>query len=183
MIPCYVSGKGMFATDLTHDFKVRVIECLEASGLGFDTRFRYYQAQFPGLEVAALARKICEPIEYYDRDWPAWRAAHRDEDEETAVTRFFLARDEGFRDRARAAIYCFDEAGFGSGVNVMRFIHGGTPVLGFYHAGAGGRRINIGNVLQLALEYPGRVRLWPYHSLDEVAARVVDWLKHGCRCS
>jgi len=34
VIPCYVSGAGMFATDTTRDFKTLVIEWLEASGLG-----------------------------------------------------------------------------------------------------------------------------------------------------
>ena len=37
-ISCYVSGKGMYATDKTRQFKVAVIEKLEASDMGYDTR-------------------------------------------------------------------------------------------------------------------------------------------------
>ena len=47
MIPCYVSGAGMFATDATRVFKTLVIDWLEASGLGYDTRYLHYRAQFP----------------------------------------------------------------------------------------------------------------------------------------
>ena len=68
----------MYATDTSLDFKVAVIGLLEVSGLGYDTRFRYYRRQFPELAPAALARKVCEPIDYYYRFWPAWRAAHDD---------------------------------------------------------------------------------------------------------
>ena len=52
-IPCYVSGKGMHATATTWAFKTLVIEALESSGLGYDTRYRYYRNQFPDLERAA----------------------------------------------------------------------------------------------------------------------------------
>ena len=45
-IPCYVSGKGMYATDRTRQFKVAVIEQLEATGVGYDTRYRYYHLRF-----------------------------------------------------------------------------------------------------------------------------------------
>src|SRR3569832_281263 len=173
MLPCYVSGKGMYATDTTLDFKVAVIGLLEDSGLGYDTRYRYYRRQFPELAPAALARKVCEPIEYYDRDWPAWRAAHDDAgNEDELITAFFLERDTAFRAEAEAAIYCFDEAGFGSGVNVMRFIQQRKPILGFYHRDLGQRRVNTGNILQLAQEHGDLVSLRPYAQLEEIPAEV-----------
>ena len=52
MIPCYVSGKGMHATTTTWTFKTLVIEALESSGLGYDTRFRYYRKQFPDMVLS-----------------------------------------------------------------------------------------------------------------------------------
>ncbi len=178
MIPCYVSGKGMHATSTTHSFKVTVMMWLDASGLGYDTRYRYYEQQFPDLSPAALARKVCDPIEYYDRDWPAWRAAQpADADEDELVTAFFLARDTRFRAEAQAAIYCFDEAGFGSGVNVMRFIQARKPVLGFCHREAGKRPMNVGNVLQLALEYPDLITVQRYAEVEETLSMVRTWLQ------
>ena len=45
-IPCYVSGAGLFASDATRNFKTPVITWLEESGLGYDTRYRYYRGQF-----------------------------------------------------------------------------------------------------------------------------------------
>jgi hypothetical protein len=74
MIACYVSGAGLFATDATRAFKTLVIGWLETSGIGYDTRYRYYRAQFPDVEPTRLARLVCDPIERYDRDWPAYRA-------------------------------------------------------------------------------------------------------------
>jgi len=177
-IPCYVSGKGMHATEVTRDFKVAVIGLLEESGAGYDTRYRYYRGQFPNMAAAALARMICDPIEYYDQDWPAWRAAQPDERSELeCVTAFFLERDTLFRAEAQAAVYCFDEAGFGSGINAMRFIQAGKPLLGFYWHRIGERPVNFGNVLQLQLEYPALVSLQPYQSLFDVLPRVEQWLE------
>jgi len=178
MIPCYVSGKGMYATATTQDFKVAVIGLLQESGLGYDTRYRYYQRQFPEMAPRQLARMICDPIEYYDKDWPAWRAAQPSgQAEEELVTTFFLPRDTRFRNDAAAAIYCFDEAGFGSGVNAMRFINSGTPLLGFYHHRLKERHVNLGNVLQLRLEYPALVSLHSYNSLDDILPVVRRWLE------
>lgn len=180
MIPCYVSGKGMHATTTTWTFKTLVIEALESSGLGYDTRYRYYQRRFPDMERGALARLICDPIEYYDPDWPDYFAArkHR-QDEVTAATEFMLERDERFRAEARVAIYCYDEAGFGSGVNTMRFLTADKPVLGFYSAERLGGTLNPSNVLQLAMEYPRRFTLRSYQQPEEIPAAVLEWLK-GC---
>lgn len=178
MIPCYVSGKGMYASGTTRDFKVAVIELLESESLGYDTRYRYYQRRFPRLELSDLARKICDPIEYYDPDWPAWRAAHAAEGNEDAlITRFFLERDTEFRAEADAAIYCFDEAGFGSGVNVMRFVQRRKPIMGFYHRELGQRRVNLGNILQLAYDYGDLVSLRPYAELNEIKYELRAWLR------
>lgn len=178
MIPCYVSGKGMHATATTWAFKTLVIEALESSGLGYDTRYRYYRTQFPGMERDALARLVCDPIEYYDKEWPDYFAARRDtRDEVTAATEFMLERDDRFRAEARVAVYCYDEAGFGSGVNTMRFLTAGKPVLGFYNAERLNGMLNLSNVLQLGLEYPGRFTLLRYQQPEEIPAATLAWLK------
>ena len=177
MIPCYVGGKGMHATALTRDFKTLVIRDLESSGLGYDTRYRFYRAQYPEIPPDELARMVCDPIENYDKDWPDWLATHGGT-RETALAAFVLERDTQFRDEARLACYCFDEAGFGSGINVMRFIHAGKPLLGFYGANAATHGMNLGNVLQLGLEFPGLVTLVRYGTLEEVPQRLVAFLRH-----
>src|SRR5574341_2627736 len=100
MTPCYVSGKGMYATAVTRDFKTLVIRELESSGLGYDTRYRFYLAQYPDMPPDELARMVCDPIENYDKDWPAWLAAHPGAPE-SALARFVLERDTRFRDEAR----------------------------------------------------------------------------------
>lgn len=178
MIPCYVSGKGMHATDSTWRFKTAVMAVLQSSGLGFDTRHQYYRKQFPDIPVEAFARMVCDPIEYYDQDWPAWQLENRNrfENEDELVTAFFLERDLGFQAEAQVAIFGFDEAGFGSGVNVMRFIFSAKPVLGFYNPDFCRQGHNIHNVLQLAMNYPDLVTLHRYHDVDEVTAQVVAWL-------
>jgi hypothetical protein len=177
MIPCYVSGKGMHATETTWTFKTLVIEVLESTGRGCDTRFRYYRRQFPELSRAELARRICDPIEYYDRDWPGFRAAHPEWSEVEAVTEFMLTRDRIFRDEARAAIYCYDEAGFGSGVNSLRLLLAGKPVLGFYDPGGLGGTINLSNVMQLSVEYPKLFTLLTYRQTEEIGPAVLAWLE------
>ncbi len=177
MIPCYVSGKGMHATMTTWTFKTLVIEALESSGLGYDTRYRYYTAQFPDMERGALARMICDPIEYYDKEWPGYFAAHKGaQDEVTAATGFMLERDERFRAEAQAALYCYDEAGFGSGVNTMRFLTAGKPVLGFYNADRLSSTLNLSNILQLELEYPNRFTLLRYRQPKEIPVTALKWL-------
>lgn len=176
MIPCYVSGKGMHATALTRDFKTLVIRELESSGSGYDTRYRYYRAQYPGMAPDELARMVCDPIECYDKDWPDWLAAHPGAPE-TALATFVLERDTHFREEARVACYCFDEAGFGSGINVMRFIRADKPLLGFYRTEAAKLGMNLANVLQLGLEFPGLVTLVCYGALDEVPPRLAAFLR------
>lgn len=175
MIPCYVSGAGIFAGEATRNFKTLVIQWLEASGLGYDTRYRYYRGRFPELAPEPLTRLVCDPIERYDRDWPAYRAGLGHSGPE-ALARFVVERDGRFRDEARVAIYCFDEAGIGSGINAMRFIHAGKPVLGFYATDEAKRRVNLTNVLQLEVEFPGLVRLAAYRAPEEITARLAEWL-------
>ena len=175
MIPCYVSGAGMFAGPATHAFKTLVIEWLESSGIGYDTRYRHYRAQFPGLEPGRLARLVCDPIEYYDREWTLHQA-RGDAPDAALLAQFVQERDACFRAEARAAIYCFDEAGIGSGINVMRFLQARKPVFGFYAADPARRRINLTNVLQLELEFPERVRLAAYETPADVTGRLGDWL-------
>lgn len=175
MIACYVSGAGMFAGTTTHEFKTAVIEWLESSGTGFDTRYRYYRQQFPELEPARLARLICDPIEHYDKEWLD-RAGGAREQEGAPLARFVHERDARFRAAAQVAIYCFDEAGIGSGVNVMRFVHARKPVLGFYSADPARRRVNLTNVLQLELEFPDWVKLADYRTPADVTGRLEKWL-------
>ncbi len=177
-IPCYVSGKGMYASDTTWRFKTAVMAVLQSSGLGFDTRYQYYRQQFPDMPADTYARMVCDPIEYYDQDWPAWKLENRSRfnNEDELITAFFLGRDLGFQSAAKVAIFGFDEAGFGSGVNVMRFIFAGKPVLGFYNPDYCREGHNIHNVLQLAMNYPDLVTLRRYHDVDEVTEQVVAWL-------
>ena len=165
----------MFATDATRDFKTLVIGWLEASGLGYDTRYRYYRAQFPEFDPTRLARLVCDPIERYDRDWPAYRARSGLPEPET-LARFVAERDGQFREEARVAICCFDEAGIGSGINAMRFIHEGKPMFGFYAAEEARRRVNLTNVLQLEVEFPAQVRLAAYCVPEDVTAQLTEWL-------
>jgi hypothetical protein len=177
-IACYVSGKGMHATHRTRQFKVEVIHVLESTGLGYDTRYRYYRTQFPGMDPGQLARMICDPIEDYDRDWADYLAAHavgRHEDE--VIMAFVMERDARFRREAQAAIYCYDEAGFGSGVNTMRFILEGKPILGFYHRESRHMGVNLHNVLQLQVEFPTLVTLVRYGSLAEIRPTLLAWLQ------
>jgi len=175
LIPCYVSGAGMFAGATTHRFKTLVIGWLETSGLGYDTRYRHYRAQYPELEPARLARLVCDPIEYYDKEWVAQRAQGAAA-ESAQLTRFVRERDARFRAEAAVAIYCFDEAGIGSGINVMRFLQARIPVLGFYAAEPVKRRVNLTNILQLEQEFPDRVRLGEYETAEDITARLGEWL-------
>jgi hypothetical protein len=175
VIPCYVSGAGMYAGEQTWSFKTTVIAWLEASGLGYDTRYRYYRARFPELDPERLARFVCDPIERYDPDWPCYRADSGLPEEE-ALARFVVERDARFRAEAQVAICCFDEAGIGSGVNAMRFIHAGKPLLGFYAADESRRRVNLTNVLQLEVEFPRQVRLASYRAPREITAQLAAWL-------
>jgi hypothetical protein len=179
MVPCYVSGKGMYATVTTWAFKTAVIEALESSLLGYDTRYRYYRMQFPDMDALELARQICDPIEYYDKDWPAYRTGDgAGLPPVEAATRFMLERDRLFRTEAQAAIYCFDEAGFGSGVNVMRFLDAGKPLLGFYNSELKDDNVNVSNILQLALDFPHLTTLHEYSSIEEIPEQVILWLRH-----
>jgi hypothetical protein len=177
-IPCYVSGKGMYATDRTRQFKVTVMEKLEATGMGYDTRYRYYQQQFPTMAPSALAQMICDPIEYYDLDWEAYQAANGAGCEaDEVLTAFMLERDARFRQEAQVAIYCYDEAGFGSGLNTMRFLQAEKPILGFYHAEIKQQGVNLNNILQLAIDFPSLVTLVCYQSLDDIGSTLLTWLR------
>lgn len=178
MIPCYVGGRGMFASATTHRFKTAVMLHLEQTGLGYDTRYRYYRERFADMAAEELARMVCDPVEFYDPHWPAYRRDHRgDRDEVQVLTEFMLLRDGAFRAAARAAVMCYDEAGFGSGINTMRFITAGKPILGFYHRDALAHGVNLASVLQLEQEYPQTVRLVPYGTLDDIIARLTPWLR------
>jgi len=179
MIPCYVSGKGMYATDPTWLFKTTVIDILESLKLGYDTRYRYYQQQFPETDARQLARMVCDPIEFYDKDWPDYLAnkdPHKSEDE--AIVDFVLIRDFQFQREAEAAIYCYDEAGFGSGINTMRFVNAGKPILGFYNPKIKDHGVNLSNLLQLRVAYPALITLLEYQSMPDISDQTIQWLKY-----
>jgi len=179
MIPCYVTGKGMHASATTWSFKTGIIAMLEQTGLGFDTRYRYYQQQFPTMDDADLARLICDPMENYDRDWPAYRDRRLPAvAEDQAATEFMLHLDNLFRDQAQAVIACYDEAGFGSGVNAMVFLQAGKPILGFYNRAALGKGINLSNILQLSIAYPELFTLHEYQHPDEIPDIARTWLEN-----
>ena len=178
MKPCYVTGKGMHASTPTWNFKTAIIEMLETTGLGYDTRYRYYRGQFPDMDRPSLARMICDPMEYYDRDWPGYRDSRPPGcSEEQAATEFMLQLDNRFRDEAEAVIACYDEAGFGSGVNAMVFLLAGKPLLGFYNRDRLAPTVNLSNLLQLQLAYPGLARLYEYHEAEEMVAVARTWLE------
>ncbi len=87
-----------------------------------------------------------------------------------------LARDERFRSEARVAVHGFDEASFGSGVNVMRFLTAGKPLLGFYDPERKSNTLNLSNILQLRLEFPELVTLVRYRDPEEIPERGIRWL-------
>jgi len=177
MIPCYVSGKGMHATEVTWSFKTTVISTLEENRLGYDTRFEYYRKQFPDMQTEQLARMICDPVEYYDLDWDEYRALNkRAMSKEEMATRFMLEKDTVFQSKAQAAIYCFDEAGFGSGINVMRFLTNKTPILGFMNEENTHKSLNVSNVLQLKAQFPDLIHISEYRTMDDVSKHVTQWL-------
>ena len=125
-----------------------------------------------------LAQMICDPIEYYDLDWEAYRAANAVGcDEDDALTAFMLERDTQFREGAQVAIYCYDEAGFGSGLNTMRFLQADKPILGFYQAQIKQQGVNLNNILQLAIDFPSLVTLVCYESLEDIGSTVLSWLQ------
>ncbi|MDH5301833.1 MAG: hypothetical protein OEW58_10780 [Gammaproteobacteria bacterium] len=178
MTPCYVSGKGMYATVATWDFKTHVMELLNRHELGFDTRYAYYRQQFPQMRDSNLARMICDPMEYYDKQWPAYRETHAGRaDEWVLATEFMLALDLEFQAQAQCAIFCYDEAGFGSGVNNMRMLVQNKPVLGFYHRALESVRRNISNFLQLRITHPHLVTLVEYETIADLEQPLLAWFE------
>jgi hypothetical protein len=177
MIPCYVGGKGKSARASTKDFKAAVFELLESTGLGYDTRYRYFRRQYPDMTREQFARMVCDPIEDYDKEWPDYRARHTGSlSEESLLTAFVLEKDERFRDEARAAIFCYNEAGLGTGINTMRLLADGKPLIGFFLRDLIRGPVNVQNILQLELSYPSLVTLVPYDELNEVAQSLTRWL-------
>ncbi len=176
MIPVYISGKGMHASEPTWSFKTSLMLHLLHKRLAVDTRFAYYRRLFPELDDATLARRVCDPMEYYDPDWPQYLREHEG-DEALLATQFMWQRDESFQRQARAAIYCFDEAGFGSGINVMRFVQAGKPVLGFYNPAQLAPTVNLSNILQLGLSNGNLVTLCPYENTDEIRAMAEQFIE------
>ena len=178
MIPCYVSGKGIHATERTRSFKVAVVQRLQVSGLGYDTRHRFYRQQYPDMDPQELLRMICDPVEYYDKDWKPYltaRGGGREEDK--VLAEFITERDALFRREARVAIYCYDEAGFGSGINSMRFLREGKRILGFYNLQAKELGTNLTNILQLKVEFPDLITMVKYQYLEEIPETVIAWLR------
>ena len=179
MIPCYVAGKGMHATSTTWDFKTTIFELLENSGLGYDTRYRYYEQEFPDMPKDELGRMICDPIESYDKEWPAyWANKKQGRDKEEVLTEYMLGLDKRFQQEAQVAIFCLDEAGLGTGVNIMRFTAMKKPILGLYNPVIKQRGVNINNIIQIKIEFPDLVTLQTYNEMEDLKASVVEWLEH-----
>jgi hypothetical protein len=177
MIPCYVGGKGKSAGVSTKDFKVTVFELLESTGLGYDTRYRYYRRQYPHMSREQFARMVCDPIEGYDKEWPDYRTRHGGSmSEDALLTAFVLDKDKSFRDEARAAIFCYNEAGLGTGINSMQVLANGKPLIGFFLRDPIRGPINMQNILQLELLYPSLVTLVGYDDLNEAAHSLTRWL-------
>ncbi len=177
MTPCYVGGKGKAARASTKDFKVAVFELLESTGLGYDTRYRYYRRQHPKMSREQFARMVCDPIEGYDKEWPDYRARRCGSvNEDSLLTAFVLEKDQRFRDEARAAIFCYNEAGLGTGINSMRLLGDGKPVIGFFLRDPIHGPVNMQNILQLEFLYPSLVTLVFYDDLNEVAESLTRWL-------
>ena len=177
MIPCYVGGKGKSAHASTKDFKVAVFEMLESSGLGYDTRYRYYRRQYPDMSREDFGRMVCDPIEGYDKGWPDYRKRRSGSmSDEALLTAFVLEKDQAFQAEARAAIICYTEAGLGTGINSMRLLADGKPLIGFFMRDPSRESMNVQNILQLELLYPSLVTLVPYDDPNEVAPRLTEWL-------
>ncbi|HEX8650594.1 MAG TPA: hypothetical protein VF708_07115 [Pyrinomonadaceae bacterium] len=177
LIPCFVSGKGVDATDHTKTFRRDVFHILESTGLGYDTRFRYYQTQYPELAHDELAQMVCNPFESYDKEWNSYLAAHSEgKSKDEVISAFVLDRDKLFCNEAQAAIYCYDEAGFGSGINTMRFIQAKKPIIGFYNPEVKTKGVNIHNILQLTVEFPDLVTLVRYHTFMDIQPKLISWL-------
>jgi hypothetical protein len=156
---------------------VAVFELLELTGLGYDTRYRYYRRQYPDMGRENFARMVCDPIEGYDKDWPDYRKRRSGSiSEDVLLTTFVLEKDQAFRDEARAAIICYTEAGLGTGINSIQLLAEGKSLIGFFLRDPMQGPVNLQNVLQLELLYPSLVTLVPYGDLSEVAPRLTGWL-------
>jgi hypothetical protein len=156
---------------------VTVFELLESTGLGYDTRYRYYRQQYPDMTREQFARMVCDPIEAYDKDWPDYRARHRGSmSKDALLTAFVLEKDQAFRNEASAAIICYNEAGLGTGINSMLLLADGKPLIGFFLRDPTVGPVNVQNILQLEFLYPSLVTLVPYDDLEEVAQSLTQWL-------
>jgi hypothetical protein len=179
MIPCYVGGRGKAAHASTKDFKVAVFELLESTELGYDTRYRYYRRQYPEMSREDFARMVCDPIEGYDKDWPDYRERRSGSmSEEALLTAFVLEKDQAFRDEARAAIICYNEAGLGTGINSIRLLADGKRLIGFFLRDSTRGPVNLQNILQLEFLYPSLVTLVPYDDLNGVTPSLTQWLSN-----
>jgi hypothetical protein len=126
-----------------------------------------------------FARMVCDPIEGYDKNWPAYRDRRSESMSEEAVLKtFVLEKDQAFRDEARAAIICYNEAGLGTGINSMQLLADGKPLIGFFLRDSTRGPVNVQNILQLELLYPSLVTLVPYDDLDEVTHSLTQWLNN-----
>jgi hypothetical protein len=82
---------------------------------------------------AHASTKDFKVAEGYDKDWPDYRERRGGSmSKELSLTAFVLERDQAFRDEARAAIICYNEAGLGTGINSMQLLAEGKPLIGFF---------------------------------------------------
>ena len=178
-VACYVGGKGMFASEPTWSFKVSVFKCLRETQLGYDCRHRYYRALFPDMPDNEFDRMVCDPIEYYDPDWTTQRAQYDDENADAmAITRFWLQRDLAFQAQATVGIFGLDEPGFGTAINIARFLDNKKPVSGFYNPALSKKSTqhNFHNLLQLTITHPTLFSLNPYEDENDLRQQLTAQL-------
>ena len=92
------------------------------------------------------------------------------------LTAFVWEKDQGFREEAQAAIMCYNDAGLGTGINSMRLLADGKPLLGYFLRDPRQRPVNVQNILQLKRLYPALVTLVRYDDLHEVGESLTRWL-------
>jgi hypothetical protein len=77
----------------------------------------------------------------------------------------------------RAAIYCYDEAGLGSGLNSLRLIMENKLILGCDNPGVKDYRVNLHHILQLGSEFPRLVTLVGYGTIAAIRPKLLAWLQ------
>jgi len=174
-IPCYIGGKGMYATNETWLFKTTLFKLLRDTKLGFDTRHQYYRDQFPDMQDKEFDRMVCDPIEYYDPDWK--KQTHSKETIDKEVVKFWLERDLQFQKQATIGVFGLNEPGFGTAINISRFLHNNKPVIAFIRLESGSNNThNVHNIMQLEITHPHLFSLHQYNTETELTKKLTRLL-------